>query len=27
MVTRQTTALNGYSTDDSIKWLLYNTQH
>jgi len=27
MVTRQTTALNGYSTEDSIKWLLDRTQH
>jgi len=27
MVTRQNTALNGYSTDDSIKWLLDKTHH
>jgi len=27
MVTRQTTALNGYSTEDSIKWLLDIIQH
>jgi len=27
MVTRQTTALNGYSTEDSIKWLLDRRQH
>jgi len=27
MVTQQKTALNDYSTDYSIKWLLDNTQH
>jgi len=27
MVTRQNTSLNGYSTEDSIKWLLDRTEH
>jgi len=27
MITQQKTALNGYSTEDSIKWLLDRTQH
>jgi len=27
MVTRQKTALNGYSTEDNIRWLLDRTQH
>ena len=27
MVIRQKTALNGYSTDDGIKWLLDRRQH
>jgi len=27
MVTQQKTALNGYSTEDRIKWLLDRTQH
>jgi len=27
MVNRQNTSLNGYSTEDSIKWLLDRRQH